>query len=338
MRRDRPAQSHLACSDGMRVLLVNAYPEVGSYVPLFQELAERDRFGIHTVTDEPHNADIILFVDARSDHGDWRLNAIRQHPLLRTYPERAFIYNEMDQPWCALPGLYTSMPARSFDPRRQRACCYVARINPYVEADPADSHRADLLFSFVGRRCHPVREQILRLRHPGAFLRDTSMHNFFAPPTAEVDAQKRAYAEIMRRSKFILCPRGAGPASFRLFEAMAMQRVPVVISDAWVRPLGPRWEEFTISVRERDVERVPEIVAACEDRFEAMAAAARRAWEEWFAPNVLFHRMIEDCRAIMEEGQSGNGMRQRGPDRRYAALYLRSIARGARDRVRRWKR
>ena len=31
-----------------------------------------------------------------------------------------------------------------------------------------------------------------------------------------------------------------------------------------------------------------------------MAAAARNAWEEWFSPEVMFHRMIDNLRGIIE--------------------------------------
>ena len=38
---------------------------------------------------------------------------------------------------------------------------------------------------------------------------------------------------------------------------MRMGRVPVILSDDWVEPIGPSWEKFSIRIRERDVDRIP---------------------------------------------------------------------------------
>jgi hypothetical protein len=91
----------------------------------------------------------------------------------------------------------------------------------------------------------------------------------------------------MRESKFILCPRGMCPSSVRLFETMKAGRVPVVISDEWVPPPEVPWREFAIVVRESDVAMIPSILAREEATFPERAAAARRAWERWFAKDVL---------------------------------------------------
>jgi len=54
-----------------------------------------------------------------------------------------------------------------------------------------------------------------------------------------------------------------------------------------------------IRVREQDVLRIPEIVARHEEEFGQRALLARAAWEEWFAPEVRFHRAVEACSDIL---------------------------------------
>jgi Exostosin family len=100
------------------------------------------------------------------------------------------------------------------------------------------------------------------------------------------------YAEAILDSQFILCPAGHGPSTYRLFEAM---RVPVILSDEWVPPPGPRWNEFSLQIPERLVDEVPSILSVFSDRHEAMGRQARVAWEEWFAKPVCFHRLIDLC-------------------------------------------
>jgi hypothetical protein len=99
----------------------------------------------------------------------------------------------------------------------------------------------------------------------------------------------------MRRSKFVLCPRGLSPASIRLFEAMCAGRVPVVLSDEWVAPDGPKWDNFCVFVPERDAASVPRLLEEREGDAIKMGLAARREWEIYFSPEVIFHRVVELC-------------------------------------------
>ena len=165
----------------MKVLLTVAtnLPLENTYLPHFQRMAERDSFGTHFLTTDAADADIITFVDAHQHPNDWRLKSIHQHALTRCYREKTFVYNELDQPWCAIPGLYVSMPKSSFNPQRQRACCYVANVNSLVEDIPNQNYEPDLLFSFVGRRCHRTRDHILNFSHRRAHIEDTSHLHFF---------------------------------------------------------------------------------------------------------------------------------------------------------------
>lgn len=302
-------------------------PGVGTYVPALARLAGQDRHREHRLVEDPAEADMVLFLDGHQHYRDIKLNAIRSHPLVRSHRGRAFLYSELDQPWCAMPGLYVAMPKRFFDPSRQRACAYLSAPNPFIDASPAAG--ADLLFSFLGRGGNPARDRILRLSHPEACIEDTSAMNFFDTPSGALERQKHRYAEIISRSKFVLCPRGAGPASYRVFETMAAGRVPVILSDAWVAPRGPEWESCALFLPEREIESLPAILKSHEERFPAMASAARREWEQWFAPDVLFHRMMEDLKDLA--GSAGSASLSRPFDLRYARLRARAAKSAAKQ-------
>lgn len=284
----------------MNVYLATAYPTKWSYLPRFKELAQLDRFGEHTLTDDVEQADVIFFVDARHEHGDWRFKTLRRHPLVRRYAEKCFVYNEMDQPWCCMPGLYVSMPKRWFTPKQMAAWSYIGLMNPYLEAasDEAFDIEPDLLFSFAGRRCVPVRDAVLQLQHPDALIQDTSDFNFFgsANRTAEeMDKQRLDYASLIRRSRFVLCPRGSGPASFRLFESLAAGRVPVILGDEWVAPQGPDWDACSLRIPEAQVAELPRLIEEANTRWEELSANALATWREWFSTDVQFHRMAQAC-------------------------------------------
>lgn len=305
----------------MDLFATTAFPDRDfTYLPVLRELAAGDRVGEHRLVDDPAGADLVLFLDAHQHPRDLALNAIRHHPLARANRGRTFLYNELDQPWCALPGLYVSMPGSSFDPRRQRAFPYLKLPNPHVFAPACRERPARWLFSFMGRRCHPVRDAVLALDDPRGFVEDTSgVFDALDLPSDHVEGRKRRYAEVLGESRFVLCPRGAGPSSFRLYEALAAGRAPVILADEWVPPRGPAWEECALRVPEAQAGELPAILAREEPRAEAMGARARRAWEEWFAPEVLFHQLVENCRELLE---ARGRVAARLPDRRY--LYLRA--------------
>ncbi|MDQ2919268.1 MAG: glycosyltransferase family 47 protein, partial [Verrucomicrobiota bacterium] len=99
---------------------------------------------------------------------------------------------------------------------------------------------------------------------------------------------------------FVLCPRGVGASTIRLFETMRMGRVPVILSDEWVPPVGPLWEKFSVRVAEKDFAQVPRLLEEREHMAVPMGQLARREWEEWFSPEVAFHRVVDYCLAIKE--------------------------------------
>ncbi|MGA2470755.1 MAG: exostosin family protein [Solirubrobacteraceae bacterium] len=265
-------------------------------------VARRDRFGVHVVVEEPRDSDIVLFVDAHQHLTDWRMHALRTHPLVRARPMAAFVYDERDVPRDLLPGVYVSMPRNRFDAERHRAVGYY-----WLKTDTTGVRGAvpDLLFSFAGRATGGVRDAVLALRHPRAIVEDTTRYDFFAGDRDELAPAQERYREVIGRSKFVLCPRGAGSASLRLFEALAAGRVPVILSDAWVEPAGIAWASCALCIPERDVAGVPAQLERAEAQWPAMSAAAAAVYDEWFAPDVWFHRVVECCRELGEAGRRG---------------------------------
>ena len=73
----------------------------------------------------------------------------------------------------------------------------------------------------------------------------TQFHNHSAE-------EKRKYVEDILLSKFVLCPRGWFPATYRLFEVMELGRCPVIISDDWVPIDGVPWQDCCLVIRQKD--------------------------------------------------------------------------------------
>ena len=277
-------------------------PAEQSCIPAFRASAAADRIGVHEVCDDPAAADALVFTECHLID-DWRLRPIFRSSLFRRYPEKAFVYNERDLPWCALPGVYVSMPRHTFDPVRQRSFAYYAVEEPYRKLGVARAPSADpdLLFSLVASPTHRSRSVLFALRHPRAVVESVDAFAFFDPGSRDFDARRRHFAETLYRSKFVLCPRGRGSSSIRLYEALAAGRVPVILSDAWVPPAGPAWDRISVRWPERRVDGLIEHLEELEPRAAAMGLEARAAFEAWFAPDMTFHRIVdllEECRAV----------------------------------------
>lgn len=277
------------------------YDELGR----MREAAARDAFGVHTLAATPDAADLILFVENAGTIHHYFSEA-RHHPLYRRYPEKCFLFSKADHPMAFLPGVYPSIQKRWQARGRTRSGHFLRtfdgdRIDDrhYIGFDaPAER---DYLYSFIGSSTtHPVRKGLFDLDHAAQYLFDTaSLWPYAALGEEEQAAFERRYIDTIHRSRFVLCPRGRGASSFRLFETMCMGRAPVIISDEWMPPRGPDWEAFSVRVPEHALHRIPELLTRRKDEAFRMGQKARQAWENWFSLEVTFHRVVEWCLDII---------------------------------------
>lgn len=154
----------------------------------------------------------------------------------------------------------------------------------------------DLLVSFVGTvGTHPVRE-VLRRVLEGRDGVVFSSRGAWSPVVGEGDAEQ--FLEVTARSRFCLAPRGYGRSSFRFFEAMLLDVVPVYVWDdvEWLPYLekseegekkeGDRlpypYESFCVSVHVSEVGGLYDRLARIgEAEYEAMLERMR-AVRRWF--------------------------------------------------------
>jgi len=289
----------------MLIFATSAYPDTEPIQSFLRLACHGKRHRLTTDIDQAH---AILFVENSRYHEDAFFSRLKNCRLVQKRRQLCFMYNEHDRPWYVLPGLYCSMPQRWFDRTRQSATRYIRLLNP-VDSCPSD--QPDILFSFMGNSQNPVRQRLLQLKSSRAIIEDTSSFNaFFAKERTNNHAR---YADVLRRSKFVLCPRGSGTSSIRLFETLRAGRVPIIISDQWVAPDGPNWSNCSARVRERDIAEIPQIASAMEPRWSEMSFAARQVWNEWFSDEVLFDRIGDALAAIMTRRMIPECIAQRIP-------------------------
>ena len=207
------------------------------------------------------------------------------------------VYDERDRPWRSFPGVYVSARARGFDQWSQRTWAYLIFHDVAVRSsDP------DLLFSFVGSNSAPCRKLLFELSHPSGLVEEVRDFMFWDERSPGYTTKRAHYQEVLMRSRFVLCPRGRGTSSMRLYETLAAGRVPVIISDDWVPPRGPDWEACSLRWPEGQIEGLLEVLEERDQDWSAMRAAARREYAEYFAKDVAFHRLLDLYRELVESG------------------------------------
>lgn len=102
--------------------------------------------------------------------------------------------------------------------------------------------------SFLGRATHPIRKRLYDKLHNNNYYMSFNNHHLMD------------YCNILARSIFTLAPRGYGPSSFRIMEALQYGSIPVYISDVHVEPHNIPFDDYGVKISEADVDRTDEIL------------------------------------------------------------------------------
>jgi hypothetical protein len=249
----------------------------------------------HQLVSDPAEADAILFAERR-DEGPY-FEFVRTDPCYRRFRDKCFIFSLTDYPVSLVSGIYPSIPAHLHNPRQTRSGFFIADIEP--ERYAFGTRPCQYLASFIGSAfTHPIRRQLLELKAPNLLLQDTEGIFKIAERDGRSDTMeyyRELFVRVSLESKFILCPRGFGSSSIRLFEAMKMARVPVIISDEWVEPEGPDWSTFSLRVKEDHIQDLPAILRHAESKADEMGRLAKAAYDRWFSLESSFDTVGNWC-------------------------------------------
>ncbi len=162
-----------------------------------------------------------------------------------------------------------------------------------------------------------------RARKKGVFFRreairllrssDAVEANFIERPTFSASAHtmsgapedlRREFAENLLSSDYGLCIKGDANASVRLFETMALGRIPVILDTEMVLPFADvvDYTTFAFIVDFRNIKRLPELLAEfhtnLEDgEFVAMQECARAAYVRYFRVDALMPHILRKLAA-----------------------------------------
>jgi hypothetical protein len=285
----------------VHVAVANGTPKSAVRLDEIIAMHARSRTRRHQLTGDPKAAELIVLAGDLESLADARANK-----LIQQYPEKTMAYSEIDALIPYVPGVYGSASKpKLIDLRRTQSNIYFSRYG--TSLNPEMRHRPDeakeFLFCFRGRKDCRVRANIIDFPYNRAdvqVMEATAFMHWSDGIVGRRQAQKE-YADALAASHFALCPRGMGFGSNRLFEVMEMGIAPVLLADRYALPPGPDWDSFMLIVPEQDFARLPELLDAHVAESRVRGQKARKAWEEFFAPEVIFDRMIDQMCEIRRQ-------------------------------------
>lgn len=117
------------------------------------------------------------------------------------------------------------------------------------------------------------------------------------------------FVQNMLDSDYVLCVRGRGNFSYRLYETLSLGRIPVFVDTDCVLPYDRwiDWKQYVVWVDQSDIDHVAKDVAAFHaslspSTFQELQRACRRLWEEWLCPEGFFANFYRHFELLPQSG------------------------------------
>ena len=257
-----------------------------------------------SLTQNPKEANYILFIGGiNGEHNEY----IIRNRIFKNYKKKCYVISDSGFGLKSVKGIYTSLSNKEYNKSIHEAGWYFPMddLSEYAEENNIKKN-CNILCSFRGDiNTHPVRRIIHELMTSKASKNYQSTNTESKQITAwikydltEINLLKKSYIQEILNSNFVLCPRGYNTSSMRIYEVMSLGRVPVIISDQWVKPEGPNWEKFCIFIKENEVERLEEIIDKYKNKSLQMGRIARREWELWFSNSVYASNILNKIESL----------------------------------------
>lgn len=144
----------------------------------------------------------------------------------------------------------------------------------------------DIFASFIGRKnTNPMRNQLIEMLEKDK--------RYFVTDFIHYDV----FRDVMARSTFSLCPRGCGPTSFRVCEALQSGSIPVIINDdeEYIPFKGfMNIDDFAISIHSDDMGKIDEILSSVsEEQIARYVENGKKYYQDFYTYDGCFDRIIE---------------------------------------------
>lgn len=261
----------------------------GGYLSAFQQLADRDKWGNHSLSESPEAADCILFIDAHVSLNVDYYRIVDNHPLTQKFPDKVLVYDEYDRPPSYGRGIYVSVPKPLFQSQRHAIVCYWLNTFDTSDSIQVDFPRTDYCFFAGAVSYNPTRARIVKkLSGSVVSVKDTSAVSPWktgtgAPTQAELSQSRRDYSALMMKHQYCIAPLGKGTSSIRMFEAFLHGTVPIIMADEYVSPDIDNWDECVVRIRQRRPRDVIRLQDQLQREFSLRLQNLRKIQSDYFA-------------------------------------------------------
>jgi len=104
-------------------------------------------------------------------------------------------------------------------------------------------------------------------------------------------------------SDYIVCLRGGGNFSVRLYETLAMGRIPVFVNTDCILPYDQilEWKKYTIWIEAADLSSLPDRIVSfhnslSEEQFMGLQKKCRQLWENYLSMNGFYQNFLQNIK------------------------------------------
>lgn len=247
-----------------------------------------------TLVDHPTAAEALILIEPFS-FKEWRyIKALESCSVLSKHGHRTYTVNFDDAATGLLRGAYVGLRKSRFDARIHRAIPYPQSPNQLITQEHPQSETT-LLATYRGNpKSNKIRHRLLKAYKNHPRIQVESTESWMNHGRHE----QQHYVNLLRKGKFALCPAGWAPVSFRIYEAMALERCPVVIADEFMQPEYLNWDAFSLRIPESGIHKIATILEQEESRALELGKHARIEWERHCSPTSAWThiaRSLVDC-------------------------------------------
>ena len=152
--------------------------------------------------------------------------------------------------------------------------------------------KKETVASFVGSLTHPI-----RLKMATVLSNDKNYQIWLKHWSPSIDKNEfELFLDCAAKSKFLLCPRGYGLNSFRLYESFQIGCVPVIITDnpylPWTDEIN--WNDFSILITEKDIPNIKNILENIGDEhYQKLLKNGQLLYFDYFSMDGLYNNIIK---------------------------------------------
>ncbi len=110
----------------------------------------------------------------------------------------------------------------------------------------------------------------------------------------------REFYNNLLESDYGVCLRGGGNFSVRLYETLAMGRIPVFVNTDCILPYDKviDWKQYVVWIEDKEIEKIPDKImefhsSLTNSQFIEMQIKCRKLWEEYLSMNGFMKHLPE---------------------------------------------